>query len=291
LRRRTFYASDKATLLEAVRTAVSTEAGDCTQLIARGAVYVNGKREQRTEVQVAAGALISVVLTTSGSPLSAPSGPGFDLAVLYEDADILVLDKPSGVLAQPGPGRVGDSLLDVASAHLKFRAGLVHRLDRETSGVTVFGKTLESTRSLAQQFRSQLVRKQYIAAVDGALTGAGVISMKLRPDPTRAGRYLAETHGNGVPAETAYQVLKTDTVSVVVLFPKTGRTHQLRAHLTALKHPIVGDTRYGGSTAASRCLLHAWRLTVSGKTFTAPIPKDLMQFCQGIDFDSISSDK
>ncbi len=282
MKRRTFYPLEAGTLSEAVALALPVSVSTASQLIASGAVYVNGKRRQNDLEPVNEKVLISVVLSEGAVTTSDTTVQPSALEVLFEDDRLLVVNKAAGVLAQPGVARSGDSLLDAATDYLQSPAGLVHRLDKDTSGVTVFGKNKASTRALAAAFREQTVQKQYLAVVDGVMRGEGVIALRLRRDPSRKGRFLAEPHGNGVTAETHYQVLKSDEVSVVTLFPKTGRTHQLRVHLSAWSHSIVGDRFYGGSDRASRSLLHAWRLTFEGQTFEAPIPADMLPFCEGL---------
>jgi 23S rRNA pseudouridine1911/1915/1917 synthase len=161
----------------------------------------------------------------------------------------------------------------------------VHRLDRETSGVTVFGKTPAATTDLARQFREGAARKRYLAAVKPGLAPSGRIDLPLSKDPSRPGRYRATRAANGVPALTEYaRLFESADHALVSLLPRTGRTHQLRAHLTALGCPIAGDRRYGGQEVvagapAGRCLLHAHALAVTSsgapRLFVAPLPPDL----------------
>lgn len=210
--------------------------------------------------------------------------------MLYEDAEVIAVDKPAGVSAQPTEGRVGDSLVDLVSARLGRPAGLVHRLDRETSGVTVFGKTAEATSALAAEFREGRARKRYVAATGPGLPPSGTVDLPLSKDPSRPGRWRATRAANGVPALTDFHTLFAGPAFCVVeLLPHTGRTHQLRAHLTALEAPILGDARYGGAARAggveaARCLLHAQALELghprTGKVLRieAPVPEDLRRF-------------
>ena len=173
------------------------------------------------------------------------------------------------------------------SAHLGRTAGLVHRLDRETSGVTVFGKSPKATSALAAEFREGGARKRYLAACGPSLPERGTIDLPLSKDPSRPGRFRATRAANGVPAVTDYVRLHAaEDHALVALFPKTGRTHQLRAHLAALGAPIAGDKRYGGQPAvagrkAERCLLHAQALCIAHPEtrqlllLEAPPPDDL----------------
>jgi 23S rRNA pseudouridine1911/1915/1917 synthase len=226
---------------------------------------------------VKAGAQLTAVLEEAGRLAGAPVPAGRVLTVLHEDERVIAVDKPPGVLAQPGPSG-GENLLELVSAKLGWEAGLVHRLDRETSGVTVFGKSREATRELAAAFREGRVAKRYLAAVTGALPDSGEIDLPLSRDPSRPGRWRATRMANGLEAFTRYEVVsRTAGATLVALFPKTGRTHQLRAHLAALGAPIAGDRLYGGAEA-SRCLLHAEKLTLEPLAIEAPMPDDLRAF-------------
>jgi 23S rRNA pseudouridine1911/1915/1917 synthase len=262
------------------------------RLVGVGAVYVGGRRSRDAGARLTEGQVVLVVLEEGGvSPLA--SGPSMSAPwrVLVEDAALIAVDKPAGMTAQPTEGRVGDSLVDRVGAHLGRPAGLVHRLDRETSGVTVFGKTPEATSALAAEFREGRAHKRYLAAVGPVqLPAQGAIDLPLSKDPSRPGRWRASRAANGIPALTHYRVLFSGADFVLVeLLPQTGRTHQLRAHLTALGAPILGDARYGGaaragSLAAPRCLLHAQALelhhprTGAPVRFEAPVPEDLASF-------------
>jgi 23S rRNA pseudouridine1911/1915/1917 synthase len=262
------------------------------RLVQAGAVYVAGRRCRDVKAKLSPGQVVTAVLEESGQrTLEAAPAPTGGLRILHEDADVLVVDKPAGVTAQPTEGRVGDSLVDLVSAHLGRPAGLVHRLDRETSGVTVFGKTAQATTALAAEFREGRARKRYLAATGPVqLPPQGSVDLPLSKDPTRPGRWRASRAANGIPAYTDYRVLHAGTeFCLVELLPRTGRTHQLRAHLTALGAPILGDRRYGGAAQAGgveapRCLLHAQALELAhprgGRPvrFEAPVPEDLARF-------------
>jgi 23S rRNA pseudouridine1911/1915/1917 synthase len=175
---------------------------------------------------------------------------------------------------------VGNSVLDWATAYLGRPAGLVHRLDRETSGVMVFGKRSEGTTALAAAFREGRARKEYRAVVCSGLAASGTIDAPLSKDPSRPGRWRASHRANGIAALTNFSVLQGDGEwALVALFPQTGRTHQLRAHLTSIGFPIVGDSLYGGKPGP-RCLLHALVLEVNGLTLRAPLPSDIEAFLQ-----------
>lgn len=274
MKRRTFESADGGTVTATVARGLDVPAAEAKALVATGAVYVDGKRARDADAKVRAGAKLTVVLEEGGREVTAPAAPPPALVVLYEDDDVIAVDKPAGVTAQPTPGRVGDSLVDLVSARLGHQAGLVHRLDKETSGVTVFGKHADATSRLAAAFREGRAKKQYLAVTAPGLPASGDIELPLSKDPSRPGRWRASARANGVPAQTRYTRLADGAVSLVHLFPQTGRTHQLRAHLAGIGHPIVGDRLYGGAPG-SRCLLHAWRLSVDGLELEAPVPADL----------------
>ncbi|MFZ5444271.1 MAG: RluA family pseudouridine synthase [Myxococcota bacterium] len=278
MKRRVLIVEQPSRVEAVLRNGLELPREDVVALVQRGAVYVDGKRAKDAGVRVGPGAKVMVVLEESGQAVTAPPPKPPALVVLYEDHEVLAVDKPAGVTAQPTPGRVGDSLLDLATEYLKRPAGLVHRLDRETSGVTVFGKTHRATSALAEAFREGRVQKEYLAVTASGLPASGVIELPLSKDPSRPGRWRASARANGVPAVTHYTRLSDDgTHAVVALFPQTGRTHQLRAHLAGIGFPIVGDRLYGGSEGP-RCLLHARRLQIDALVIEAPVPADLARF-------------
>ena len=247
--------------------------------VARGAVYVKGRRKLDADKAILAGTTLSVVLEEGGQAWNAPqpSAPAA-LVVIAEDGAVLVVAKPPGQLTQPSPGRVGHSLLDAARDYLKSEPGLVHRLDKDTSGLVIFGKTPAATTALAAEFKEGRAQKTYLAAVHGELPESGTFDGPLAKDRSHPGKYRVVAHGGGVPALTDFTRLgHNGRTSTVALHPKTGRTHQLRVHLSHAGHPILGDALYGGSDAV-RCLLHAWKLSILGATYEAPVPEDLAAF-------------
>lgn len=291
MKRRTFTAAAPGELAASLARELALDLSQSGAYVARGAVYVRGRRVLEPGAQVKTGDVLTVVLEEEGQSVLGAVLPPRDLpSVLFEDADLLAVLKPSGWNAQPTEGRVGESLLDWARTHLGQEPGLVHRLDRETSGVTVFGKSVAATRALAAQFREARAHKRYLAACVPPLPPGGDIDLPLSRDPSRAGRWRARRDANGTPAFTSYVRLFEDAdFALVALFPRTGRTHQLRAHLTALGCPILGDARYGGpdhatALAAPRCMLHAQGLSLLHPTtrvrqlLEAPLPPDLAAF-------------
>lgn len=207
--------------------------------------------------------------------------PGGEIPVLYEDSDLLVVDKPAGLLSVPGKG---DALADCLIARLAVpfpTVRLVHRLDRDTSGVMVFGLTPHAQRHLGNQFETRKTRKTYLARVAGHLEPkTGEVDLPLIVDwPNRPRQMVC--HETGKPALTGWKVVSHgDGETRVRLFPHTGRSHQLRVHMLSLGHPILGDELYGAETAHlyPRMMLHAEELRLNhpesgkGMTFRANAP-------------------
>lgn len=260
------------------------------ELVLKGAAYLDGRRCLEPGRALRPGQRITVVLEESGKSPLASTPPPPPLVLLYEDAQLLAVDKPAGLPAQPTAGRVGLSLLDLVSAHLGREAGLVHRLDRETSGVTVFAKTEAAAGQLAAQFREGDARKRYLAVSGPGLPERARVELPISRDPSRPGRYRAGEQWQGKSALTELERLfQGEEYCLVALYPRTGRTHQLRAHLRALGAPILGDSLYGGKSSAAglqapRVLLHAQALRLrhpaSGAELAieAPLPKDMEPF-------------
>ncbi|WP_282158902.1 RluA family pseudouridine synthase [Shimia thalassica] len=213
------------------------------------------------------------------TPYTPPQGP---LDVLHEDHEIVVVNKPSGLLSVPGRG---DHLADCLLSRVQVAfptALLVHRLDRDTSGVMVFGQTPHAQRNLSMQFEKRTTKKTYVARVDGHLDPkTGTVDLPLIVDwPNRPLQMV--DHENGKPAVTDWRVLKySDGETRVRLSPKTGRSHQLRVHMLALGHVILGDPLYAKGAALEnhdRLMLHSEELRINhpengrGMSFRAKAP-------------------
>lgn len=210
------------------------------------------------------------------TPYDPPMTP---LNVLHADHEMLAVEKPAGLLSVPGKGAdLADCLFSRVLGAFPT-ALLVHRLDRDTSGVMVFALTPHAQRSLSMQFEERRARKSYIARVAGRIEGkAGEIDLPLIVDwPNRPRQMVC--HETGKPSLTEYRVLKTsEDESRVRLRPRTGRTHQLRVHLLALGHPILGDPLYAPDDGFARMMLHAEELRINhpesgrGMSFRAKAP-------------------
>ena len=190
--------------------------------------------------------------------------------VIYTDEHVIVLDKPPGLLSVPG---IGPDKQDCLARRVEARfagARIVHRLDRETSGVIVMAMDAESHRDLSRQFEQRLVDKCYIAVTAGVVDADdGEIDLPLRKDlnPPRPGPRHIVDHVHGRPAQTRYRVLRRDADRTrLELRPQTGRSHQLRVHLDAIGHPILGDDLYAPPEVvamADRLLLHAQAMSIT----------------------------
>ena len=190
-----------------------------------------------------------------------PVGP---LAILYQDHELLAVDKPAGLLSVPGKApELADCLLRRVEGEFPS-ALLVHRLDRDTSGVMVFALSRHAQRHLGLQFEKRQVKKVYVAEVAGHLEGTGVVNAPLIVDwPNRPKQKICwET---GKEAITEWRAKRSGATSRVELRPRTGRSHQLRVHMQSLGHPILGDPFYAAEIQpkrVERLMLHAWKLSL-----------------------------
>lgn len=204
----------------------------------------------------------------TSTPYCPPEHKG--LAILYLSAQLIVVNKPSGLLSVPGRGAGKEDCLSRRVQAEVPDAMIVHRLDMGTSGIVVMGRGAKAQRELSVMFQDRRVRKRYHALVDGQWTAAvtGAIELPINVDwPNRPKRKV--DHAMGQPSLTRYRVLDTSVthaVSRIELEPMTGRTHQLRVHMQAMGHPILGDDFYGtpaSCTKADRLMLHACRIELS----------------------------
>lgn len=228
--------------------------------IAKGLVNVGGKPASKPAQRVEAGQQLHI-LPWPEEP-KPPAGPRIPLfGVLYEDEHVLVLNKPKGLVVHPGAGKPVRTLVDFLSdmypslAHVgePTRPGIVHRLDKDTSGALAVAKTLEAHICLSKQFAARTVKKEYVALLWGEPSKpTGEMANTLSRSPKVGTRFTTRPgRGKGRPAFTTYSLLEGfDFVSLVSLRPHTGRTHQLRVQTAAIGHPIVGDKLYGPKTAA-----------------------------------------
>ena len=250
-----------------------------------GGVFLDGRRCKVSSRLVRAGQAVVVNLEEGGRAAEPP--PPLERArLLYADRDLVAVDKPPFVAAQPTLTHDRGTLPDLVQALLGAPVTLVHRLDRETTGVTVFARTAAAAAALAEAFREGGPEKTYLALCGRApAPPEGRIDAPLGKDPARAG--LRRVDPAGDPAATRYRTLRaSDRAALVEARPETGRTHQIRVHLASVGAPILGDPRYGGARrvgelAIPRVLLHARRLELDHPAtgvrlvLEAPVPEDL----------------
>jgi 23S rRNA pseudouridine1911/1915/1917 synthase len=258
------------------------------RLIERGGVAVDG-RIARSSFRPTAGQSVEVTIPPPAeTTLVARETP---LSIVYEDADLLVLDKPAGLVVHPAPGHPDDTLANALRARYpdlqiggELRPGIVHRLDKDTSGLLVVAKNDSSMASLVDQMARRTVLKEYVALVHGApAVSEGVIDAPIGRSP-RDRKKMAVVAG-GREARTRFRVLeRLGAYTLVEARLETGRTHQIRVHFASIGHPIVGDPVYGRaheSLGLARQFLHARRLafdlpsTGERVTFESPLPADL----------------
>jgi 23S rRNA pseudouridine1911/1915/1917 synthase len=215
------------------------------------------------------------------------------LSIVHEDAAIIVIDKPAGLVVHPAAGNWSGTLLNGLLHHFPAiagvpRAGIVHRLDKDTSGLMVVAKTLEAQTDLVRQLQARSVKREYLALVWGAPHLSGRVDAAIGRHPRDRIKMAVSEHMSAKPAVTHYQRLGTGSldgrpVSLVRCQLETGRTHQIRVHLQSIGFSLVGDALYGKSHLApvfGRQALHAYRLglvhPVSGKEceWNAPVPED-----------------
>jgi 23S rRNA pseudouridine1911/1915/1917 synthase len=223
-----------------------------------------------------------------------PKAQPMPLKIVHEDADLIVIDKPAGLVVHPGAGQPDRTLLNALLAHEPRlagvpRAGIVHRLDKDTSGLIVVAKTVEAQANLAAQLAERSMRRLYLAVVQGDPPASGTIDAPLGRD-ARSRVRMAVTH-RGKPARTTYRVVERfGHAALIECRLETGRTHQIRVHLQHIRHPLVGDPVYRRGTrhgiSFPRQALHAAELTLehpsTGKTMTwrSPLPRDMKKLLQ-----------
>jgi len=273
------------------------------RLVAKGMFLVNGKIVGK-DYPLTEGDVVesnSSVVQEYAEQLQEKRSP-VEVPVLYEDDAILVINKPIGVLVHPTPQSDEWTIADFVRSHCgdaithvgddPTRPGIIHRLDRDVSGVMVIAKTAAAFATLKEQFMGRTITKEYRAIVFGTFPkDAGTITFKITHSKTRGGKMAAKPeHEEGREAWTDYDVLqKFKRFSLLQVRIRTGRTHQIRAHLAAIDHPVVGDMVYGakrtrGTKGIARVYLHAFQLEITHpvtgerKAFTAPIPAEFDAF-------------
>jgi 23S rRNA pseudouridine1911/1915/1917 synthase len=267
-------------------------------LIERGAVRVAGRAAKPSQL-LEPGQVVEIADAppAAAAALGAPRPEAIPIPIVYEDAQLIVVDKPAGLVVHPAPGHPSGTLVnalldrltpitDQGAAH---RPGIVHRLDKDTSGLMVVARDETTLAHLAEQMKRHTTVKRYLAMVEGRMpVPDGVIEAPIGRDPRQRQRMaLVSVAGGGREARTRFRVLREARGrSLLELQLDTGRTHQIRVHLAAVGHPVVGDPTYGGPQAPRppRLFLHAAHLefehpaTHARMVFDAPLPPDLAAF-------------
>jgi 23S rRNA pseudouridine1911/1915/1917 synthase len=265
-----------------------------------------GVKVLKASYRVAAGDVVALLIPPVATYEVEPEA--IPLAILYEDADLIVIDKPAGMVVHPAPGNWHGTLVNAILHHCPNlagvggaqRPGIVHRLDKDTSGVIVVAKNDTAHRALQAQFRNRQVQKTYWVLVYGQLASAqGEINAAIGRDRIDRKRMAVAPLSQGRAAVTRYTVLNVfplrssrEKLSLLACQPLTGRTHQIRVHLAHIHHPIVGDELYGVARrpplACPRQFLHAhelrFQLPSTGEPIhcVAPLPADLQRVLDGL---------
>jgi 23S rRNA pseudouridine1911/1915/1917 synthase len=259
---------------------------------------VNGK-EAKLSRHLRPGDNLEITFTAAAGPAVEPEQIALD--ILFEDANVLVVNKPQGMVVHPASGNRSGTLVNAILGYCtgigqrfsegETRPGIVHRLDKDTSGVIITAKNPDAQEFLAAQFRNRLVDKRYLAVIDGRMPAAeGRIDTRIGRDPYHRQRFTVLPPGasGGRRSVTVYRRLRAfNGFSLVSLQPRTGRTHQLRVHMAYLGCPIVGDKVYGWRRRGGpdrTLMLHAQRLRLrlpgeqQPRTFRAPLPERFRSF-------------
>lgn len=262
------------------------------KLIAGGHVLVDGAAAAG-RMKMRSGESVEVVLAPRPEE-AAFRAEAIEIPLVHEDEDVLVVDKPAGLVVHPGSGNWAGTMLNALLHHapqLKRlpRAGIVHRLDKETSGLLVVGKTEAAQLDLVRQLQARTVKRTYLAVARGRVAAEGTVDAPIGRHPVQRTRMAVVATGK--PAVTHYRVRESLPAHTLLECDlETGRTHQIRVHLASIGHPLEGDPEYGGRGAKRfhRQALHAWKLAFrhprTGKAmqFESPLPADLRTLLEGL---------
>lgn len=271
--------------------------GQVYKMIDQGQVRVNGKRKKQ-DYEIVSGDELTLYMEEeafkqgSGGPEKKTKFAGINtqIEVIYEDGELLVVNKPVGLLTHPDQTEQRDTLITRVHAYLYkkgeldshlFQPATANRLDRNTSGLVLIGKTAGMLHQLNQWIQKREMEKYYVTIVEGRVTGEATIAGTLLRDEhsnvTKVVKPSIENREKEKEAVTKYKSLQQgDAYSLVEVELISGRTHQIRTHFQSIGHPLLGDIKYGGRAVAgvNHQLLHAWKIVMpDGRTFTAPMPQ------------------
>jgi 23S rRNA pseudouridine1911/1915/1917 synthase len=281
-----------------VSRAAGLSRAQARRLIEGGFVREAGRQRTKPGEKLRGGEVFEVTVPAPAS--ATPQPEAIPLRIVYEDAHLLVVDKPAGMPVHPGPGHSGQTLVNALLAHCPDlpgiggvqRPGIVHRLDKDTSGLIIVAKDDVAHRGLTRQLKEREVKKTYLALVMGDVwPPEAMIDAPIGRDPNNRRRMMVRAASSRAPgggagareAQTLYRVRERfDGYTLVEASPITGRTHQIRVHMASIGHPVAGDPVYGKpSKLVGRQFLHAWRLefrhpvTGAPLSFEAPLAEDL----------------
>ena len=266
-------------------------------LILKKYVTVNGQ-VSKASYKVKTGELVSVMIPLALDQTNPPIAQNLPLTIVYEDSTLLVVNKAAGISVHPGPGHSSHTLVNALLWHYpdlqnvgeSLRPGIVHRLDKDTSGLMAIAKTSKALKSLQKQWKDRAVTKRYWALVQGCPSPtSGIIELPIGRDPRY--RQKMAVVASGKPAITSYQTKEEfGAVTLLDVSLETGRTHQIRVHMAAIGHPLIGDQIYNKKSSAilQRQFLHAhtlgFHLPNSGnfRTFCSSLPHDLNLVYEGL---------
>jgi 23S rRNA pseudouridine1911/1915/1917 synthase len=288
---------------ERLDNVIALQVAGCTRSMAANFIR-EGRIRVRDEIKkpgyrVKAGDIISGRIPPP-EPISCEP-EAITLSILHEDDEILVISKPAGMVVHPAPGHFSGTLVNAILYHCpnlegiggKIRPGIVHRLDKDTSGILVVAKTAAAQTHLGAQFKDRTLQKTYLALVSGKMkTASGVIDLPIGRHPVDRKKMSVLSKRNR-DARTLWLVKELfDAASFLEIEIKTGRTHQIRVHCASMQHPVVGDSVYGYRNSGklpdvlktvARQMLHAWRMAFTHPAtgerihLEAPIPEDMLQ--------------
>ncbi|MBF0486068.1 MAG: RluA family pseudouridine synthase [Candidatus Omnitrophica bacterium] len=263
------------------------------RLLEDGRVTLNGQKVRpRDKVRTGDTVVVDIHLDDYPDDRIKPEDVG--LNIIYEDDDIIALNKPSGMSVHPASGNYGGTLVNALVHHFgklsdvngERRPGIVHRLDKETSGIILVAKTNMAHARLARQFEKHTIEKKYVALVEGEIQfEEGRIDAEIGRHAKFHDMRRVSPQGEGKAAITYYTVIKrSPKITSVALFPETGRTHQLRLHMRHIGHPVLGDEKYGKKSSFSRLALHAQAIffehpiTKLPMELSVPVPPEFLPY-------------